>query len=175
MKIKILMIENVKVNVENLLDKNRIGHVFTISFDSTDKDNLDFRWYERSDKQYEIGNPANGTPVYNTVNRWADMYALASSYSSVFEELLDEGIGNQTICCRDEPYIQKEANNERTLDFFILIKDNESSWLIKAQQVLKIDSGKLIVNQEFTTTIIENPVLLKPSDNDEDYYEVINF
>ena len=169
------MIKNVQVKVEDLLDEKRVGHVLTVSFDSTDRENLDFRWYEKADKQYEIGNPANHSPVYNVVNKWADMYELASSYSSVFAELLDEGIDNQTICCRDEPYIKKEANNERRFDFFILIKDNESSWLIKAQQVLKIDSENLIVNQELTTRIIENPDLLRPSENDEDYYEVINF
>ena len=47
------MIKNVQVKVEDLLDEKRVGHVLTVSFDSTDRENLDFRWYEKADKQYE--------------------------------------------------------------------------------------------------------------------------
>ena len=76
------MIDNVNITVLPLVKANRIGHTFAVSFHTDNTSDLEFHWYEKANKEYEIGNPANSEPVYNEVDKWADMYEWAGSYSS---------------------------------------------------------------------------------------------
>lgn len=95
---------------------------------------------------------------------------------SVFKELIDEGVeGDRTICCNDLPYISNTPDNKRKLEFFIIIKDEENAWLITATQELEIAADGTVTTQEFEHQIIKDPVNLKPSDEDNDYYEVITY
>lgn len=170
------MIDNVQVKVVPLVETNRIGHTLTVSFHTNDTDGLEFHWYERANREYEIGNPANPEPVHNEVDKWADMYELAGAYSSVFEELLDEGVeGDQAISCIDQPYISSTPGNDRTLEFFIVMRDNDSAWLITATQKVEIAADGTVVTQKLEHQIIEGPVNLRPSEDENDYYEVITY
>ncbi len=170
------MIDNVNVTVLPLVKANRIGHTFAVSFHTDNTSDLEFHWYEKANKEYEIGNPTNTEPVYNEVDKWADMYEWAGSYSSVFKELIDEGVeGDRTICCNDLPYISNTPDNKRKLEFFIIIKDQENAWLITATQELEIAADGTVTTQEFVHQIIKDPVNLKPSDEDNDYYQVITY
>ena len=169
------MIDNVNITVLPLVEAYRIGHTFAVSFHTDNTSDLEFHWYEKANREYEVGNPANSEPVYNEVDKWADMYEWARSYSSVFKELIDEGVeGDRTICCNDLPYISKTPGNKRKLEFFIIIKDQENAWLITATQKLEIAADGTVTTQEFEHQII-NLVNLRPSDDENDYYEVITY
>lgn len=57
----------------------------------------------------------------------------------------------------------------------MVLKDEDSSYVIKAQQNLETDSNGKIVAQNFEYNIVQSPKEDRPSSNDADYYEIRNF
>ena len=169
------MITGITVNSEKVTQELLFGHKIKISFTTSDKDKLNFGWYERADSLYEVGNPKIEPVAQNVPGKWADLYDAAKSYSPVFEDLQVEGYKEMTIECEDKPYVKLQPNKKRILDFFIVLKDEDSSYVIKAQQILETDSNGKIVAQNFEYNIVPSPKEDRPSSNDADYYEIRNF
>ena len=103
------MITGITVNSEKVTKELLFGHKIKISFTTSDKDKLNFGWYERADSLYEVGNPKIEPVAQNVPGKWADLYDAAKSYSPVFEDLLVEGYKEMTIECEDKPYVRNES------------------------------------------------------------------
>jgi len=172
----ISMIKNVKVNYNPEQNDLTFGHKLEISFDLIDcnYEDLEFHWYEKADAQYYIGKQDNN--MTNCIGKWADLYEAAKSYSEVFEDLLVETDENRNVNCIDHPYIKLAPNNHRILEFFIVIKDNDNTVVIKARQELAVSEDNIVEVQNFTYEIFEDAnMLIVPSENEEEYYNAFDF
>ena len=170
------MIKNVNVKINKLNDEvsQTFGHKFTVCFDveNCNYDDLEFHWYEKANAKYYIGR--QDSDKTNTIDKWADLYEAAKSYSDVFKDLLDEVDNNRTIECIDSPYIKLERNNNRILEFFIVIKDKSNTFVIKARQVLAVSDKNSITVQDFSYEIQEGEIEIIPSKKESDYYNAID-